>query len=104
LGAAAQILMKTGANMLAHPTLGQMITNLPLLAGYSLYGISTMLLVLALRNAHLSVLYPIISLTYVWVTILSVMIFGESMNVYKVLGLSVVVFGVAVLGSGGRKA
>jgi multidrug transporter EmrE-like cation transporter len=103
LGAAAQILMKTGANRLAHPTLAQMITNLPLLAGYSLYGISTLLLVLALRNAHLSVLYPIISLTYVWVTILSVMIFGESLNVYKVLGLSVVVFGVAVLGSGGRK-
>ncbi len=81
-----------------------MAMNLPLMAGYSLYGISTLLLVLALRKAQLSVLYPIISLTYVWVTILSVVIFGESLNVYKVVGLAIVVSGVAVLGLGGRKA
>jgi len=103
LGAAAQILMKTGANKLVHPSLVQMATNLPLMAGYSLYGISTLLLVLALRKAQLSVLYPIISLTYVWVTILSVIIFGESMNAYKVTGLVIVVCGVAVLGTDGRK-
>jgi multidrug transporter EmrE-like cation transporter len=96
--------MKTGANKLAHPTLLQMATNVPLIAGYGIYGISTVLLVLALRSAHLSVLYPIISLTYVWVTILSVLIFNESMNVYKVVGLAIVVCGVAVLGLGGRKA
>jgi multidrug transporter EmrE-like cation transporter len=103
LGAAAQILMKMGANKLSHPSLLQMATNLPLMAGYSLYGISTLLLVLALRKAQLSILYPIISLTYVWVTILSVIIFAESMNVSKVLGLLIIVCGVAVLGTDGRK-
>jgi multidrug transporter EmrE-like cation transporter len=41
-------------------------------------------------------------LTYVWVTILSLLIFKESMNVYKVVGLSVVVAGVAVLGRDAR--
>ena len=45
----------------------------------------------------------IISLTYVWVTILSVIIFGESVNIYKLIGLSVMVCGVAVLGLGSRK-
>jgi len=104
LGAAAQILMKMGANKLDHPTLIQMAMNLPLMAGYSLYGISTLLLVLALRKAQLSVLYPIISLTYVWVTILSVMIFGDSMNVYKITGLAIIIGGVSVLGLGGKKA
>jgi multidrug transporter EmrE-like cation transporter len=92
-----------GANKLSHPSLLQMATNLPLMAGYSLYGISTLLLVLALRKAQLSILYPIISLTYVWVTILSVIIFAESMNVSKVLGLLIIVCGVAVLGTDGRK-
>ena len=96
--------MKTGANKLAHPTLWQMATNIPLMAGYSLYGISTLLLILALRKAQLSVLYPIISLTYVWVTILSVMIFGDSMNIFKVTGLAVIIGGVSVLGLGGKKA
>jgi multidrug transporter EmrE-like cation transporter len=103
LGAAAQIFMKLGANRLAKPSLWQMITNLPLMTGYCFYGMSTMLLVLALRKAHLSVLYPIISLTYVWVTLLSMVIFHEQMNLYKGIGLTVIVFGVAVLGFGDRK-
>jgi multidrug transporter EmrE-like cation transporter len=103
LGAAAQILMKLGANRLAKPSLLQMITNLPLLIGYCFYGMSTLLLVLALRKAHLSVLYPIISLTYVWVTVLSMFIFHEQMNAFKIIGLTIVVSGVAVLGFGDRK-
>ena len=48
LGAAAQILMKSGANHLATPGLIAMATNIPLMAGYTLYGLSTVLLVLAL--------------------------------------------------------
>jgi multidrug transporter EmrE-like cation transporter len=102
-GAAAQILMKTGANHLAHPGLSAILTNLPLLAGYCLYGISTVLLVLALRNGQLSILYPVISLTYVWVTVLSVMIFRETLNLYKLTGISIIVLGVAVLGRDGKR-
>ena len=34
LGAAAQILMKTGANRMANPGLLGMATNLPLMGGY----------------------------------------------------------------------
>ena len=103
LGAAAQILMKTGANQMAHPGLMAMATSLPLMVGYSLYGLSTVLLVLALRDGELSLLYPVIALTYVWVTFLSFMIFHDSINVWKVCGISLIVGGVAVLGrSGGR--
>lgn len=101
LGAAAQILMKLGANR--QPTLLQMLTSVPLMVGYCFYGMSTLLLVFALRKAHLSVLYPIISLTYVWVTVLSIFIFQEQMNAFKVIGLTIIVFGVAVLGFGDRK-
>jgi multidrug transporter EmrE-like cation transporter len=98
IGAAAQIFFKLGANSLAKPTPVQILTNPSLLLGYSLYGVSTMLLVLALRKGQLSLLYPIISLTYVWVTLLSIMIFKETLNVWKALGLAIVVAGVAVLG------
>ena len=98
LGAAAQILMKTGANTLAHPGLIGIITSLPLMAGYSLYGMSTVLLILALRDGELSLLYPVIALTYVWVTILSVLIFKDSINAFKLIGIATIVTGVAVLG------
>lgn len=103
LGAAAQILMKYGANHLSHAGLLGMITSVPLVAGYCLYGMSTVLLVLALRDGELSLLYPVIALTYVWVTMLSVMLFHETVNLFKLLGVSIIVLGVTVLGRGGKR-
>ncbi len=107
-GAAAQILFKFGANDLAGMALGslfghplqilRLLLDPPLFAGYCLYGLSTILLTLALRDGELSILYPVISLTYVWVTVLSVLIFKESMNAFKLAGITVIVLGVAVLG------
>jgi multidrug transporter EmrE-like cation transporter len=97
-GAAAQILIKYGANGLASSSPLEMITNIPLVSGYSLYAISTMLLVLALRDGELSILYPVISLTYVWVTLLSLHFFREKVNLYKFIGVAVVVAGVAIIG------
>lgn len=103
LGAAAQVLMKTGANQMVQPGLLGMITNLPLMGGYCLYGLSTLLLVLALRDGELSLLYPVIALTYVWVTILSFLIFHDAINPWKLLGIALIVIGVGVLGKGGRR-
>ena len=103
LGAAAQMLMKIGTGHLAHPGLAGYLTNVPLLAGYCLYGLNTVLLVFALRDGELSILYPIIALTYVWVTILSVFLFHESLNIFKLAGIAVVVGGVAVMGKSAKK-
>jgi drug/metabolite transporter (DMT)-like permease len=61
------------------------------------------MMVLALRHGELSVLYPLISLSYVWVAILSVVVFGEAMNPFKILGIFVIMAGVAVMGMGARK-
>lgn len=101
LGAAAQVLMKMGANQLPpSPPLASMLTCVPLLAGLAVYGLSTVLLILALRTAELSLMYPIIALTYVWVMVLSVLIFGESLNAFRIIGVLAIVSGVAVLGRG----
>lgn len=102
-GAAAQILIKYGASSLPHPGLSAMLTNPHLVVGYSLYGFSTVLLVLALKDGELSILYPVIALTYVWVTVLSVAFFREAMDLAKVAGISSIVLGVAILGKDGRK-
>lgn len=107
LGAAAQILMKSGANNLSHPglvgTILGIVTSVPLMAGYFLYGISTVLLIFALRDGELSILYPVIALTYVWVMVLSLVFFRESLNPFKILGVLLIVTGVAVLGKGGKR-
>jgi multidrug transporter EmrE-like cation transporter len=102
-GAAAQILIKQGANALSSGSPLAMVTNLPLMTGYSLYGLSTILLVLALRDGELSILYPVISLTYVWVTMLSIALFKEVVNPWKVSGLTVVVLGVALIGRNSKR-
>jgi drug/metabolite transporter (DMT)-like permease len=103
LGAAAQIFMKLGANRLAHAGLLGMATNPALLSGLVLYGLSTVLLVLALKDGELSLLYPVIALTYVWVTVLSLLLLHDQPNPYKLAGIAIIVIGVSVLGRGGRK-
>jgi drug/metabolite transporter (DMT)-like permease len=105
IGAAAQILMKigaakipavSGATILANPLI--ILTDFPLMGGLSCYGVFTLLLIFALRDGELSVIYPVIALTYVWVTFLSIVVFHEAMNPFKVCGVIVIVLGVAILG------
>lgn len=104
LGAAAQILMKMGAeHSKTHPGLFGMITNPLLIAGYCLYAVVTVLIVVAYKDGELSVLYPIISLSYVWVTALSYFIFHDTLNPYKLIGVAVIICGVAVLGRGAKR-
>ncbi len=107
IGAAAQILMKLGANRLpsgpiaAH--LPAILANLHLWAGLSLYGLFTALLLLALRDGELSILYPVIALNYVWVTFLSMALFKETLNPFKAVGIAAIVLGVVILGRGSQR-
>lgn len=99
-GVAAQYFIKASGAQMTSLSIHALLTNLPLWAGLSLYGISTCLLILALRDGELSLLYPVISLTYVWVSILSVAVFHEKMNIFKIGGIAVICLGVALLGKG----
>jgi len=105
LVAIAQYLIKLGANRLSHAgLLGTVIgifTIPQLFFGYCIYAVFTVLFVFALRHGELSVLYPLISLSYVWVTITAVLAFHESVNPFKIIGVAVIILGVAVLGFGG---
>ena len=105
LVAVAQMLIKSGANRLGHADLVGtaigILTIPPLFAGYCLYGVFAVMMIYALRHGELSVLFPLISLGFVWVTILSVLIFHESLSPLKGVGIAVIVAGVATLGRGG---
>ena len=116
---AAQYLIKLGANQLAagqparHRNLAGSVsvqaailgifTNPAIFSGYCLYGIFTVLFVYALRHGELSILYPLISLAYVWVAIIGVVAFHEAMNPLKLTGIAIIMLGVTVLGRGGSK-
>ena len=101
IGAAAQILMRNGAALMVDTGWAGVLSNWALIAGYICLAANTALLVLALRDGQLSVLYPIIALTYVW-AILSPMFFNDVINTYKVIGVGLIVVGVSFIGLGSR--
>jgi multidrug transporter EmrE-like cation transporter len=113
---AAQYLIKLGANQLAaqqhsvhsgsvslQAAVMGIFTNPAIFSGYCLYGIFTVLFVFALRHGELSILYPLISLGYVWVAIIGVLAFHEAMNPLKLTGIAIIMAGVTVLGRGSTK-
>ncbi len=103
-GAIAQILTRFGADDLDPSAFAHgILTNWWLLGGLCCLGVNTLLLIVALREGQLSVLYPIIALTYVWVVILSPMFFDDAINLLKALGVGVIVLGVSLIGWGSRQ-
>ena len=104
LAATAQVLWKHATNNLGeHPSLIALITSVPLIGGLAVYGVGSVLMIVALKHGELSLLYPLISLNYVWVAILSVMLFQEEMNPLKIAGICVIMIGVAILGKGAHQ-
>ena len=61
------------------------------------------MLVIALKYGELSVLYPIISTGFVWVSFLSVYFFNEFMNFEKWLGIIAIIIGISFIGMGNNR-
>ena len=102
-GAAAQVVLKRGTatipkNEGVWRIAIHIVTNPMIFAGFCLYGIAAVLMVLALRRGQLSLLYPVIALTFVWVAILSVLMFNEVMTPLRIAGIAAIIGGVGVLG------
>jgi multidrug transporter EmrE-like cation transporter len=102
--ATGQLLIKAGTNSL-RPDVSSIITNLPLILGYGLYGFSAAALIVALKYGELSVLYPIYGMNFIWVAIASPIVFAgeDAMNTIKWAGVLFVVFGVALIGLGSKE-
>jgi uncharacterized membrane protein len=77
-----------------------LITNLPLIGGFVLFGLGGLTLVLALKQGELSIIYPFISLSFIWVTLLSIFFLGEKLVPMQWLGLIIVALGVVFVARG----
>lgn len=80
--------------------ISSLITNYHLIGGVVLYAVGTMIFVPALKGGDLSVLYPFVALSYIWVSLLSVKFLGEKMNWFKWLGITLIIGGVILIGLG----
>jgi len=96
-----QVFFKFGANKLEFNLLS-IFTNYILFIGLFVYVIAAVLVVISLKYGELSILYPIISLSYIWVSLLSIFFFFESMNAIKWLGITAILIGVSFIGVGSK--
>ena len=94
-----QLYFKYGSNTFRWD-LFSLLTNYNLILGLFLYGIGAGLLIISLKYGELSVIYPFVSLTFIWVTIISAVILKENINIFKVAAIIFIVLGVALIGRG----
>lgn len=106
LGAVGQVILKLGANKLGSLsfTAGsfgadfiRIIKTPAILIGMFLFGLSSLLWIKVLTRADLSQAYPLVSVSYIIVAVLSFILLREQFSLQKVLGIGVIILGVIVL-------
>lgn len=90
-GALGAIYLKKGSKKIFN------IFNFKAYFGISLYVLSSLFFILALKYGDLSVIVPISSTGYIWVSLFSVKMLNEKMNKYKWMGIFFIIFGASLL-------
>lgn len=101
IGAFGPILLKKGSDAFGL-SVRALLRNYNIIGGVFLYGLSSLLFIPALRGGDLSILYPFVSINYVWVSLLSIKFLNERMNKLKWLGVVLIIGGVSLIGLASR--
>ncbi len=86
----AQYFLKTGANALPK-------FNFFLVVGLLLYVIAMPILVFSLIFGEISYVYPILALSFIFVSLIAVFVFGEALSVVNWIGVVLIAAGVAIV-------
>lgn len=79
--------------------------NLPFVLGFVSYGVGLLFMLLAFKRGEVTIVYPILATSYIWVSIASPYFFpSDSMNGWKWLGVLVILASVTVLSWGSKEA
>lgn len=106
IGSIGQVLLKIGANKLesfslSYKTLYKNLLSVAIvpeiLIGLIFFIISFLLWIKVLTKNELSYAYPMVSIGYIIVTILSKIILKENLNLNKILGIIVIIIGVILI-------
>lgn len=110
LNAAAQLLLKVGANR-AGPldlgvqslaTLPSLVFSAPIAAGLACYAVSVVLWIVALSRVEVSLAYPLLSIGYVVNAVAAWLLFGENLGPMRLAGIAIIAIGVVLLAGSGR--
>lgn len=111
LGSTGQLLMKQGAMKLqpVPATQGFAASLLDsfrgiftpyVFMGFLVYGLSSILWMRIIRQVPLSFAYPMVSISYVLVVVMSKILFGDKINLTMSAGLLLICLGVTLIGVG----
>ena len=70
------------------------------ISGLGLYGLGAILMIMAYKFGSVSVLQPILSSNYILSILIGYFVLGESMSITKIIGIIVIIFGVAMIAGG----
>ncbi|MFH0869443.1 MAG: EamA/RhaT family transporter [archaeon] len=96
--AGGQYFIKRGMNQLALPITLIELINFSLIFGFFLYAIGAVLMIIALRSGSLSVLYPLISLGFIWVAFIGTRLLGELLSLTNWVGIISIIIGCSFIG------
>ncbi len=94
-GALGQLFFKLGAETVSLDIFSW-IFNFWVITGLIFYGIATIVFIMTLKKAELSLLYPVIATSYIWVGLFSVFIIGETVSLVNWLGFALIIGGVTL--------
>jgi drug/metabolite transporter (DMT)-like permease len=99
IGSFGAVFLKLGAEHM-NGSLARLLTNYWLAVGIVLYLLSSVFYVMGLAQGQLTVLYPMVSLGYIWAILWARLFFKEPFTIAKVGGLVLIIFGVALINFG----
>jgi multidrug transporter EmrE-like cation transporter len=101
IGSFGAVFLKAGAAKV-HLGFRYLVLNLRLALGVALFLTSSYFFVLGVKHGELSVLYPLVSLSYIWALLWSRLFFKEPLTKRKFYGLALILVGIAFIGIGNR--
>lgn len=77
------------------------VVNSFFLIGSLSYALAAFIFITSLRNGDLSVIYPVTATSFIWVTLVSPLVFPtEIITISKVVGVLLILLGVSSIGYG----
>lgn len=73
------------------------IFNPNLWFGAIIYGLGIIVLIFGLREGEFTSLFPVLSLSYIWVIVISAIVFQEPITFLKIIGTIVIAAGVSII-------
>jgi multidrug transporter EmrE-like cation transporter len=101
IGSFGAVFLKAGSQSLKR-NLSSFVMNWRLLAGIGFFLLSSVFYVLGVKKGELTILFPLVSLGYVWTMFWSRIFFKERLTATKFLGLGTILFGIVLLNLGNR--